>query len=152
MSHTHSQGWMDKYFERIQSLTTNPDLPRRIHFMLLDVLELRANKVSLLPWVSLSLPCCRERMCAFHLQWQPRRSFSQQGPRPLHEIRQEVYQQDKPTPSTLPPMHQPAFRGHSSLHTITQTLFISNLPPRSPIRPPARSPGGRGVCLCPLGQ
>ena len=36
---------MDKYFERMHSLMTNPDLPRRIHFMLLDVQELRANKV-----------------------------------------------------------------------------------------------------------
>lgn len=37
---------MDQYFERIKNFAANPDLPSRIRFMLQDVVELRANKVS----------------------------------------------------------------------------------------------------------
>ena len=36
---------MDKYFERIYSLTTHKELPSRIRFMLLDMIELRRNQV-----------------------------------------------------------------------------------------------------------
>ncbi|XP_064400666.1 eukaryotic translation initiation factor 4 gamma 2-like isoform X1 [Halichondria panicea] len=98
-----AKGWMDKYFERMHSLTFNPDLPRRIHFMLLDLRELRANK------------------------WQPRRFSSQPGPRPIHEIRQEVYH-DKPTPPPLKPFKQPPFRG-------------SKYPPVLPQRTPSGDEG-----------
>ena len=37
---------MDKYFARISSLSTNKELPMRIRFMLLDVIDLRSNSVS----------------------------------------------------------------------------------------------------------
>ena len=37
---------MDKYFARISSLSTNKELPVRIRFMLLDVIDLRDNNVS----------------------------------------------------------------------------------------------------------
>ena len=40
------QGWMDKYFQRIESLARMKELPARIRFMLLDLSELRLNKVS----------------------------------------------------------------------------------------------------------
>ena len=36
---------MDKYFNRISSLSTNKELPVRIRFMLLDVIDLRDNNV-----------------------------------------------------------------------------------------------------------
>ena len=42
------QGWMDKYFARISSLSINKELPMRIRFMLLDVIDLRGNSVSIL--------------------------------------------------------------------------------------------------------
>ena len=37
---------MDKYFQRIESLARMKELPARIRFMLLDLSELRFNKVS----------------------------------------------------------------------------------------------------------
>ena len=40
-----TQGWMGQYFERMQSLSDNKELPSRIRFMLMDVIELRKNKV-----------------------------------------------------------------------------------------------------------
>ena len=40
------QGWMDKYFQRIESLARMKELPARIRFMLLDLSELRLNNVS----------------------------------------------------------------------------------------------------------
>ena len=40
-----SQGWMDTYFERIDGLSENKDLPPRIRFMLRDLADLRKNKV-----------------------------------------------------------------------------------------------------------
>ena len=36
---------MNAYFERIHSFKRNNELPPRIHFMLIDVIELRENKV-----------------------------------------------------------------------------------------------------------
>ena len=39
---------MDKYFARISSLSINKELPMRIRFMLLDVIDLRDNNVSTL--------------------------------------------------------------------------------------------------------
>ena len=39
------QGWMDKYFQRMESLARMKELPARIRFMLLDLSELRLNKV-----------------------------------------------------------------------------------------------------------
>ena len=41
----YSQGWMDAYFERIEGLCENKELPRRIHFMIRDLVDLRKNKV-----------------------------------------------------------------------------------------------------------
>ena len=38
---------MDKYFARISSLSINKELPMRIRFMLLDVIDLRDNNVSI---------------------------------------------------------------------------------------------------------
>lgn len=40
-----TQGWMGQYFERMQSLSDNKELPSRIRFMIMDVIELRKNKV-----------------------------------------------------------------------------------------------------------
>ena len=46
-THTHTQqGWMGQYFERMQLLSDNKDLPPRIRFMLMDVIDLRRNNVS----------------------------------------------------------------------------------------------------------
>ena len=39
---------MDKYFMRVSSLSLNKELPMRIRFMLLDVIDLRENNVSIL--------------------------------------------------------------------------------------------------------
>ena len=39
------KGWMGKYFERMKSLSTNKELPSRIRFMLMDIIDLRKNKV-----------------------------------------------------------------------------------------------------------
>ena len=36
---------MGKYFERMDSLSTNKELPSRIRFMLMDIIDLRKNKV-----------------------------------------------------------------------------------------------------------
>ena len=36
---------MDQYFERMKMFMDSPELPSRIKFMLLDVIELRENKV-----------------------------------------------------------------------------------------------------------
>ena len=36
---------MGKYFERMKSLSTNKELPSRIRFMLMDIIDLRKNKV-----------------------------------------------------------------------------------------------------------
>ena len=45
MCHGLAQGWMDAYFERIEGLSDNKDLPPRIRFMLQDLVDLRKNKV-----------------------------------------------------------------------------------------------------------
>ena len=37
---------MDQYFLRMRDLSTNKELPSRIRFMLMDVIELRQSNVS----------------------------------------------------------------------------------------------------------
>lgn len=39
-----AKGYMDAYFKRMKNLTQNPNIPSRIRFLLLDVLDLRANR------------------------------------------------------------------------------------------------------------
>ncbi|CAB4002307.1 eukaryotic translation initiation factor 4 gamma 2-like, partial [Paramuricea clavata] len=59
----------DQYFDRIQHILENTELPSRNRFMLQDILELRKNK------------------------WVPRRTEQDNAaPRPIHEIRQEAWQ------------------------------------------------------------
>ena len=50
------QAWMDKYFARIVSLSTNEELPPRIRFMLLNVADLRKGNVR---------NCDNYKKCAF---------------------------------------------------------------------------------------
>ncbi|XP_076335649.1 N-acetyltransferase 1 isoform X1 [Tachypleus tridentatus] len=57
---------MNQYFDRMQTFAENNDLPSRIRFMLQDVLELRRKK------------------------WVPRRVLAEQGPRTIHQIREEA--------------------------------------------------------------
>ncbi|XP_071956220.1 eukaryotic translation initiation factor 4 gamma 2-like [Antedon mediterranea] len=57
---------MDQYFERMNKLSVNYELPARIRFMLQDCLELRNN------------------------EWMPRRVMRDQGPKLIEQVRQEA--------------------------------------------------------------
>lgn len=57
---------MNQYFERMQTIATNFDLPSRIRFMLQDVLELRQNR------------------------WVPRRILSDHGPKTIQQVRDDA--------------------------------------------------------------
>ena len=61
-----SQSLMDQYFGRIRSLMNNKELPARIRFLLQDTVELRENN------------------------WIPRKAFIDNGPKMIHQIRQEA--------------------------------------------------------------
>lgn len=71
-----ARGLMDQYFSRMKVLAENPDLPRRIRFMLRDVIELRGNN------------------------WVPRKAATVEGPMPMHQIRDDS---DPPSRSYTPP-------------------------------------------------
>ncbi|ESO83290.1 hypothetical protein LOTGIDRAFT_133686 [Lottia gigantea] len=63
---SRAKAWMDQYFERIRYFAGNDELPRRIRFMLQDVVELRAKK------------------------WKPRLHATTAGPKTITEIRQQA--------------------------------------------------------------
>jgi len=75
---------MDQYFDRIQALISNPDMPTRIRFLLQDVVELRNNN------------------------WKPRKLTTPDGPRTIQQVREDaardgcIYlpQQDSPPNKT----------------------------------------------------
>ncbi|XP_026283056.1 eukaryotic translation initiation factor 4 gamma 2 isoform X1 [Frankliniella occidentalis] len=71
-----ARGLMDQYFTRMKVLAENSELPRRIRFMLRDVIELRANN------------------------WVPRKATTVEGPMPMHQIRDDS---DPPARSYTPP-------------------------------------------------
>ncbi|KAJ1530338.1 hypothetical protein ONE63_005252 [Megalurothrips usitatus] len=71
-----ARGLMNQYFTRMKVLAENPELPRRIRFMLRDVIELRANR------------------------WIPRKAAAVEGPMPMHQIRDDS---DPPVRSYTPP-------------------------------------------------
>lgn len=71
-----ARGLMDQYFCRMKVLADNSELPRRIRFMLRDVIELRANN------------------------WVPRKAATVEGPMPMHQIRDDS---DPPVRSYTPP-------------------------------------------------
>lgn len=71
-----ARGLMDQYFSRMKVLADNPELPRRIRFMLRDVIELRGNN------------------------WVPRKATTVEGPMPMHQIRDDS---DPPSRSYTPP-------------------------------------------------
>ncbi|XP_078463377.1 eukaryotic translation initiation factor 4 gamma 2 [Lampetra fluviatilis] len=66
LDHDKARSLMDQYFLRMQSLMANKDLPARIRFLLQDTVELRLNK------------------------WVPRKAFSDNGPKPISQIRQDA--------------------------------------------------------------
>lgn len=57
---------MDQYFGRMQSLTTNKELPARIRFLLQNTVELRENG------------------------WVPRKAHVDNGPKTINQIRQDA--------------------------------------------------------------
>ena len=50
---------MGQYFERMHSLSDNKELPSRIRFMIMDVIELRKNKVDhhFETWIKIMISC-----------------------------------------------------------------------------------------------
>ena len=48
---------MNRYFMRVSSLSLNKELPMRIRFMLLDVIDLRENNVSTFYMCVLNCTC-----------------------------------------------------------------------------------------------
>lgn len=76
---------MDQYFERINSLIANPDLPTRIKFLLQDILEMRENK------------------------WLPRKLKTPDGPRTIQQVREDaardgcIYLPQQDHPQNKPP-------------------------------------------------
>lgn len=59
---------MDQYFDRMKTLAENQEFPKRIRFMLKDVIELRRGG------------------------WVPRKATSVEGPMPIHQVRIFVLQ------------------------------------------------------------
>jgi len=57
---------VDQYFQRIQSVINNHETPTRIKFLLQDVIDLRSNR------------------------WIPRKLASQDGPRPIQQVREDA--------------------------------------------------------------
>uniref|UniRef100_UPI00358EC28C eukaryotic translation initiation factor 4 gamma 2 n=1 Tax=Myxine glutinosa TaxID=7769 RepID=UPI00358EC28C len=66
LDHDKARLLMDQYFERMRALMVNKELPSRIRFLLQDTVELRGNA------------------------WQPRKAFSDNGPKLISQIRQEA--------------------------------------------------------------
>ncbi|XP_066556511.1 eukaryotic translation initiation factor 4 gamma 2b isoform X2 [Amia ocellicauda] len=66
LDHEKAKSLMDQYFARMRSLMTNKELPARIRFLLQDTVELRENN------------------------WVPRKAFIDNGPKTIHQIRQEA--------------------------------------------------------------
>uniref|UniRef100_A0A8C4QUU4 Eukaryotic translation initiation factor 4 gamma 2 n=1 Tax=Eptatretus burgeri TaxID=7764 RepID=A0A8C4QUU4_EPTBU len=66
LDHDKARLLMDQYFERMRALMINKELPSRIRFLLQDTVELRENA------------------------WQPRKAFSDNGPKLISQIRQDA--------------------------------------------------------------
>uniref|UniRef100_A0A3Q3GXE5 Eukaryotic translation initiation factor 4 gamma 2 n=1 Tax=Labrus bergylta TaxID=56723 RepID=A0A3Q3GXE5_9LABR len=66
LDHEKARSLMDQYFGRMQSLTTNKELPARIRFLLQNTVELRANK------------------------WAPRKAQVDSGPKTINQVRQDA--------------------------------------------------------------
>ncbi|KAA8590358.1 hypothetical protein FQN60_014292 [Etheostoma spectabile] len=66
LDHEKAKSLMDQYFGRMRSLMNNKELPARIRFLLQDTVELRINN------------------------WVPRKAFIDNGPKTIHQIRQEA--------------------------------------------------------------
>ena len=86
------------------------------------------------------------RLLCCPLQWLPRRSNIGSGPRPIHEIRQEMYQEQQPRkahsgpPAPLSLPSQQPFRSTLSLPSILSLFSVflySSSPP--PLPPPSSS-------------
>lgn len=59
---------MDQYFERLNQAAENPLMPRRIQFMIQDLVDMRRNR------------------------WMPRKiGAGSEGPRTIQQIREDVY-------------------------------------------------------------
>ncbi|XP_030221606.1 eukaryotic translation initiation factor 4 gamma 2b isoform X2 [Gadus morhua] len=66
LDHEKAKSLMGQYFGRMLSLMNNKELPARIRFLLQDTMELRENN------------------------WIPRKAFIDNGPKTIHQIRQEA--------------------------------------------------------------
>uniref|UniRef100_A0A8C2ZCD4 Eukaryotic translation initiation factor 4 gamma 2 n=2 Tax=Cyclopterus lumpus TaxID=8103 RepID=A0A8C2ZCD4_CYCLU len=66
LDHEKARSLMGQYFGRMRSLMNNKELSARIRFLLQDTLELRENN------------------------WVPRKAFIDNGPKTLHQIRQDA--------------------------------------------------------------
>ncbi|KAM9366985.1 eukaryotic translation initiation factor 4 gamma 2a [Symphorus nematophorus] len=66
LDHEKARSLMDQYFGRMQSLTTNKELPARIRFLLQNTVELRENN------------------------WVPRKAHVDNGPKTINQVRQEA--------------------------------------------------------------
>ncbi|KAJ8252323.1 hypothetical protein COCON_G00216350 [Conger conger] len=66
LDHEKARSLMDQYFGRMRSLMNNKELPARIRFLLQDTVELRENN------------------------WVPRKAFLDNGPKTIHQIRQDA--------------------------------------------------------------
>lgn len=69
LDHDKARLWMDQYFDRIRTIMSHPDLPPRIKFMLLDIVELREN------------------------QWIPRKNSMDTGPKTIQQVREEAFRE-----------------------------------------------------------
>ncbi|KAF3855241.1 hypothetical protein F7725_023296 [Dissostichus mawsoni] len=88
LDHNKAKSLMDQYFGRIRSLMNNKELPARIRFLLQDTVELRENN------------------------WIPRKAFIDNGPKMIHQIRQEAVK-DRYSPTMGRHRTNPLFNGHS---------------------------------------
>ncbi|TMS13552.1 eukaryotic translation initiation factor 4 gamma 2a [Larimichthys crocea] len=66
LDHEKARSLMDQYFGRMQSLTTNKELPARIRFLLQNTVELRDNN------------------------WVPRKAHTDNGPKTINQVRQDA--------------------------------------------------------------
>ncbi|XP_049906399.1 eukaryotic translation initiation factor 4 gamma 2a [Epinephelus moara] len=66
LDHDKARSLMDQYFHRMQSLTTNKELPSRIRFLLQNTVEMRENK------------------------WAARKAYSENGPKTISQVRQDA--------------------------------------------------------------
>lgn len=84
---------MDDCFKYMDRKMKNKKLPPRTRFMLQDIIEFRQNKVLCsycMIYNGTMIRSFKHSLIRLHLQWVPRRSMVENGPKSINEIRQEA--------------------------------------------------------------